>query len=87
MYALLFAVFFLVHSPGGNEIAVNSSEVSSIRQPHEPGVADTYADQVHCVLVMTNGAAIGTAETCREVIGIMAAADRNQQLLQQQQQK
>jgi hypothetical protein len=55
-----------VHAPGGQEIELNSTEISSIRQPHE--TEEHFADDVHCVIIMSNGRLIGTAETCAEVI-------------------
>jgi len=70
---LIAAVFFLVHSPGGSDIALNSAEVSSIRQRAE--MPDQHED-VRCVIVMTNGLSIGVIETCREVINAMAEADK-----------
>jgi len=66
--------FIFVHSPGGEEIAINSEEISSIRQVREDDQYH-YHEDVHCVIVMTNGRAIGTAEVCREVIRLLAEAD------------
>ena len=73
MMVLIAAVFFLVHSPGGSEIALNAAEISSIRQRDE---MPNQHEDVRCVIVMTNGLSLGVIETCREVIKAMADADK-----------
>jgi uncharacterized protein YlzI (FlbEa/FlbD family) len=73
MLTLIAAVFVLVHSPGGNDVALNTAEISSIRQRSE--MPDQHKD-VRCVIVMTNGLSIGVTETCREVVHAIAEADK-----------
>ena len=76
MLATILAVFVLVHSPGGSDIALNSAEISSIRQRAE--MPDQHED-VRCVIVMTNGLSIGVIETCPDVIRALVAAEKKQE--------
>jgi hypothetical protein len=72
---LIAAIFVTVTAPGGNEIVVNATEISSIRQPSEVS-SGHLAKDVHCVLFMTSGQSIGVVETCREVVKLLADADK-----------
>ena len=58
-----------VHGPDGEEIEVNISEISSIR---EPGASESHLHKsVHCVLYMTNSKFVSTKETCTEIDKIL----------------
>ena len=72
---LILLRLVLVHAPNGDEIEINPNEISSIREPREAG--DTaFHKGVRCVLVMTNGRFIGTAEDCRTVKFMVEAAEK-----------
>jgi hydrogenase maturation factor HypE len=76
MLLTLILAFVLFHAPGGAEVVVNTQEISSIRQVTELRDEHLHKD-VHCIIVMSNGKAIGLVETCRDVI--KALADTEQQ--------
>jgi hypothetical protein len=64
--------FVPLHGPGGQGIVLNVEEISSIREI----VADdsTYHESIHCVIVMTNGKAIGIVETCIDALKLIEEA-------------
>ena len=59
--------FLDLHAPDGIRIAVNVSEISSIREPRE----GAFHERVRCTLVMTNKSYISVAEDCGAVRGMM----------------
>ena len=64
---LIAAHFILLHGPGGQEITLNVGEISSIRQPR--GEAEGhFAEDVKCLVTMTNGKWHGVVESCLDVI-------------------
>ena len=68
--------FITVHAPDGQEITLNTNEVSSIRRPRE-GHEENFAPGTLCILTMTNGKVIQTTETCKEVVqGIKEEDDK-----------
>jgi hypothetical protein len=69
---LLLLRLVLVHVPGGDEIEINPNEVSSIRDPRD--VPGHFSQNIHCVIVMTNGKFIGAVEDCRTVKMMLEAA-------------
>ena len=62
--AELFALSLIVlHGPNGQEIDINPNEVSSVRDI-SVATEGHFGKGVRCLLFMTNGKVIGTAETC-----------------------
>jgi hypothetical protein len=60
------ALLVELHSPTGQVLYVNGAEISNLRVP--PSGSRSYFTQgVHCVIVMTNGRALGVAEDCATV--------------------
>ena len=72
---LILLRLVLIHAPNGDEIEINPNEISSIREPREVGDA-AFHKGVRCVLVMTNGRFIGTAEDCRTVKFMVETAEK-----------
>lgn len=73
----LAAVLYLihVHGPDGKqEIEINVTEITSIRQPREKS-ADHFADGTNCLVYMTNGQFVSTHEPCLEIINKISALD------------
>jgi hypothetical protein len=66
MMTLAVLVFILVHGPDGQEIELNVSEISSIRQPRE--TEGHFNKDVHCVIFMTNGKFVGVEESCGDIL-------------------
>ena len=75
---MLFLI--LVHGPDGQEIELNVTEISSIRQirkdASDVGVQH-FARGVRCIVIMTNGKFIGVIETCREVVQKIAKVENH----------
>jgi len=68
---------YLIHVHGPDEkqeIEINVQEISSIRQPRE-NTSDHFAPGVHCLVYMTNGGFVPTAESCKEIVKKIAALD------------
>ena len=68
----------LVHGPNGQDIEINITEISSIRQIKKDTSgtsADHFARGVNCIVIMTNGKFIGVIETCPEVVEKIANLD------------
>jgi hypothetical protein len=63
----------LVLGPGGQEIRINIAEISSIRQVRE-GSNGHFAPGVRCLIFIDNGRFIATAESCLEIVRMIAAA-------------
>ena len=64
--AELFALTLItLHGPNGQEIDINPNEVSSVRDI-SVATEGHFGKGVRCLLFMTNGKVIGTAETCLE---------------------
>jgi len=62
--AELFALSLItLHGPNGQEIDINPNEVSSVRDI-SVATEGHFGKGVRCLLFMTNGKVIGTAETC-----------------------
>jgi len=62
--AELFALTLItLHGPNGQEIDINPNEVSSVRDI-SVATEGHFGKGVRCLLFMTNGKVIGTAETC-----------------------
>lgn len=83
---LLFGVAFAnptvlllhVHGPDGKqEIEVNVDQISSIRQPRHDS-SYHFSEGVRCLLFMTSGSFIATAETCKEIVDKIAALDKHE---------
>jgi hypothetical protein len=66
--AALIAGISLVelHSPNGQRIEINPSQVSSVRQPVDIG-GHQWGKGTHCILVMGNGGFIAVTERCEDV--------------------
>jgi len=60
-----------VHAPNGDEMQLNSTEISSIRQPRDSETISHFGPKVHCVVVMANGKFIGTIEDCATIIRLL----------------
>jgi len=66
-----------VHGPNNEEITLNVEEISSIRQVlHKDREDDYFHEEVHCVVIMTNGRFIGLREKCIDVIHLISEADK-----------
>lgn len=59
--------FLLLHTPGEGEMAINVEEISSIRRVHD-FEEKSYGKDVNCIVIMTNGKAIGTSDECKDII-------------------
>ena len=72
----LFAFLSLitVHAANGDDMQLNTNEISSIRQPRD---AETHwGPQVHCVVVMSNGKFVGTLEDCATIIRLLTKVEK-----------
>jgi hypothetical protein len=66
LIAEMFALHLIsLHTPEGNDILVNPSEIISIRSRREEETH--FAGDVHCLLFTADGKFIGVRETCDEV--------------------
>ena len=65
-----------VHAPNGDEMQLNSTEISSIRQPRDAGTVSHFGPDVHCVVVMANGRFVGTIEDCSTIIRLLIEPER-----------
>jgi hypothetical protein len=75
------ATVYLIHVHGPDneqEIEINVAEISSIRQPRE-GSEGHFSEGVRCLVYMTNGKFISTAETCRELVKKIAALNEKRE--------
>lgn len=66
--------FVSLHGPGGQGVFLNVEEISSVRENAEGDAS--YHEDIHCVVIMTNGKAIGIAEACVEVLKLAEDAQR-----------
>jgi len=71
---LLALHFIIVHAPNGDEIGLNASEISSLREPRD--AEGHWHKDVNCVIVMTNGRFISTAETCKRIAEMVKEAEK-----------
>jgi len=65
-----------VHAPNGDEMQLNSAEISSIRQPRDSETISHFGPNVHCVVVMSNGRFIGTVEDCSIIISLLTKSGK-----------
>jgi uncharacterized protein YlzI (FlbEa/FlbD family) len=75
MFWFVVLFFVTVHAPDGQEITINTAEISSIRRPQE-NAGEHFAAGTKCILVMTNGKFIATTEDCKEVINSIREEDK-----------
>jgi hypothetical protein len=64
-----------VHGPTGQDIEVNVIEISSIREPREDAQSH-FATGTKCLIYMTSGQFISTAETCEDIVKKIAVLDQ-----------
>jgi hypothetical protein len=71
------ALFISVHAPDDQQIFINVTEISSIRQPRDTENQHFQKD-VNCVIVMNNGKFIGTIESCLDIIRLIAEISKDE---------
>jgi hypothetical protein len=69
---LLALHLIIVHAPNGDEIELNTNEVSSLREPRD--AEGHYHKDVNCVIFMTNGRFISATESCKDIHAMLEAA-------------
>ena len=57
----------VVHTIDGYEVLINPEQVTSIRAAKENEDNKFLANDVHCVIGLTDGKFVSTAENCEEV--------------------
>jgi hypothetical protein len=83
--AAVFAAlhFVFLHGPDNQQLLLNVDEISSIRDPRT-AVQEHFGGQVHCIVFMTNGKFVGTAEDCNEVLQKVLEIDKEKEKLEQE---
>ena len=80
LFKLFAATIYLitVHGPDGQEITLNVTEISSIRQVRKTQRDQEHIDKdINCQLFMANGKFIGITETCMDVIKKIAKLENH----------
>ena len=65
--------FVLLTGPGGQVIAVNPTEIVSLREPR----GDNFDKDVHCLIHTADGKFIAVIETCEVVRGKITAEEQD----------
>ena len=73
----LFALLSLitVHAGNGDDMQLNTAEISSIRQPRDI-TEGHWGPNIHCIIVMSNGKFIGTLEDCATIIRLLTKVEK-----------
>lgn len=72
----LVLVMMLLHAPGGREVQVNSTHVTSLRPAAKPPGERAYTDQANCHISTLDGKSVAVVETCDEVLAMMGRETR-----------
>ena|SRR5215510_2786119 len=75
--------FVFLHGPDDQQILLNVDEISSIREPRAAAEAH-FGKNVHCIVFMTNGKFVGTAEGCEEVLQKVQEIDKEKSKLEEE---
>jgi hypothetical protein len=77
LWLLIASHFITAHTPDGEEVSLNTAEISSIRQPQDAATSvDHFAKGTKCVVVMTNGKFIALTDTCIDIIKRIAEIEK-----------